>query len=44
LEEWARRIKELASENGLKAVYAYFNNDIGGYAVNNAQTLAQLLR
>ena len=29
---------------GLKAVYVYFNNDIAGYALDNARTLTRLLR
>jgi uncharacterized protein YecE (DUF72 family) len=43
LEDWAKRIKELASSSNLKAVYIYFNNDIEGHAVNNARSLIQLL-
>jgi len=41
LEDWARRISELAKS--LDAVYIYFNNDAEGYAVTNAQTLTQKL-
>ena len=41
LEDWARRIAALGEE--LDAVYVYFNNDAGGYAVQNARTLAQML-
>ena len=41
LEIWARRLKEY-SKTG-RDVYIYFNNDIYGYAVENAKTLKHLL-
>jgi uncharacterized protein YecE (DUF72 family) len=41
LETWAARIAGWRSEG--RAVYVYFNNDAGGFAVRNAQTLRQLL-
>jgi uncharacterized protein YecE (DUF72 family) len=41
LDEWAGRVKSW-SENG--DVYAYFNNDWEGYAVNNALDLKKRLR
>ena len=41
LEDWARRISALAKD--LDAVYIYFNNDAEGFAVKNAQTLAEKL-
>ncbi|MBI2872924.1 MAG: DUF72 domain-containing protein [Chloroflexi bacterium] len=41
LAEWARRIRQLGTS--CRAVYAYFNNDVGGHAVENARTLMQLL-
>ncbi len=41
LEDWARRIAELAGD--LEAVYIYFNNDAEGYAIENARTLRQRL-
>jgi uncharacterized protein YecE (DUF72 family) len=41
LREWAQRIRGPGPD--LKAVYIYFNNDIGGHAVSNARTLTQLL-
>jgi uncharacterized protein YecE (DUF72 family) len=42
LERWARRMREW---EGLgKPVYAYFNNDIGGFAPRNAKTLMGLVR
>ena len=42
LAEWAEKIVRLAS--GLSAVYIYFNNDIGGYALKNAETLRGYLQ
>ncbi len=41
LKDWARRISELAKD--LDTVYVYFNNDAEGYAIENAQTLTQIL-
>jgi uncharacterized protein YecE (DUF72 family) len=41
LTEWAGRIRELA--DGLEEVYMYFNNDMHGYAVENALTIARML-
>jgi uncharacterized protein YecE (DUF72 family) len=41
LSDWAKKIKELSKNLG--AVYIYFNNDAGAYAVNNAKTLGRLL-
>jgi uncharacterized protein YecE (DUF72 family) len=41
LERWARRMREWAGR-GLP-VYAYFNNDVGGYAPKNAKTLMGFL-
>ena len=38
---WAQKITTLG-EN-LKAVYIYFNNDIAGYAIDNARTLMRLI-
>jgi uncharacterized protein YecE (DUF72 family) len=40
LADWAERVGSWAEEGD---VYAYFNNDWEGYAVDNAQTLASLL-
>ena len=37
LAEWAAWLKDQAGK--VRAVYAYFNNDIEGHAVNNAKTL-----
>lgn len=42
LEEWAERISQWRNSN--VGSYVYFNNDIGGHAITNAQTLKQLLR
>jgi len=42
LSEWSRDIASLARD--VKAVYIYFNNDIDGFAVKNAQTLTEKLR
>jgi uncharacterized protein YecE (DUF72 family) len=41
LREWSRPMKAFL-ETGTD-VYAYFNNDIGGYAVMNARTLKRLV-
>ncbi len=41
LEMWARRITAWCRQ-GLD-VFVYFNNDIGGYALEDAQTLRNLL-
>ena len=41
LEEWAARLRELAS--GLEDVFVYFNNDAWGFAVANASKLTELL-
>jgi uncharacterized protein YecE (DUF72 family) len=39
--DWAKKIKSLAKQ--LKSVYIYFNNDIAGYALENARTLHDYL-
>lgn len=41
LREWAERIAEWRAAN--VDSYVYFNNDIGGHAITNAQTLKRLL-
>ena len=41
LSGWAERIAGLG--RNLKAVYIYFNNDAGAYAISNAKTLARFL-
>ncbi|MDO8345837.1 MAG: DUF72 domain-containing protein [Cellvibrio sp.] len=41
LASWASRIREWNKE-GIE-VYAYFNNDIGGFAPHNALTLIDLV-
>ncbi|MBA3648624.1 MAG: DUF72 domain-containing protein [Chitinophagales bacterium] len=40
LQEWAGKIKKLARG---KDVFAYFNNDINVYAINNAKKLSEFL-
>ncbi len=42
MQEWAQKIKKW-TKRGLD-VYAYFNNDAFGYAVENARELKQLLK
>jgi len=42
LEEWARSISVLAKD--LDTVYIYFNNDAEGFAIKNAQTMAECLQ
>lgn len=41
LAVWAKKCKTWLKEG--KDIYAYFNNDVGGYAVANAKTLTKLL-
>ena len=41
LAGWAEKIKSLPP--GIKTVYVYFNNDAGGFAVDNARTLRSYL-
>jgi uncharacterized protein YecE (DUF72 family) len=41
LYSWAKKIAKLGES--LKAVYIYFNNDVAGYALNNARTLAKFM-
>jgi uncharacterized protein YecE (DUF72 family) len=41
LKTWAKRIAEWCRER--LQVFVYFNNDIGGYALENAMTLKRLL-
>ncbi len=41
LERWAADIRDLSQ--GVRPVYAYFNNDVNAYAVDNALTLRRLL-
>lgn len=41
LKNWAKKIKKWLAEG--KDVYAYFNNDAHGYAVQNAKKLKELL-
>jgi uncharacterized protein YecE (DUF72 family) len=37
MADWAKKIKRLAKK--LKTVYIYFNNDVAGYALENAATI-----
>ena len=41
LADWAENIKMLA--HNLEAVYIYFNNDVRGFALKNAETIRNLL-
>ena len=41
LADWANKIEKLAQN--LDAVYIYFNNDIQGFALKNAETIGKLL-
>jgi len=41
ISSWAKKISDLGKS--LKAVYIYFNNDIAGYAINNARTLMRFI-
>jgi uncharacterized protein YecE (DUF72 family) len=41
MADWAKKIKRLAKN--LKAVYIYFNNDVGGFAIQNAEMIRELL-
>jgi uncharacterized protein YecE (DUF72 family) len=41
LEPWAERIRQWNAEG--RDVYAYFNNDLGGFAPDDARTLRRLL-
>jgi uncharacterized protein YecE (DUF72 family) len=42
LRSWAECIKAWLAEE--RAVYAYFNNDVSGYALKDAQRLKELLQ
>jgi len=42
LESWANQICDWIPR--LRGIYVYFNNDQGGYAIKNAQTLHTLLQ
>lgn len=42
LADWAEKIAGLTTK--LETVYIYFNNDIGGYALDNARTIRGYLR
>ncbi len=42
LRKWSRHMKAFLEAGA--DVYAYFNNDVGGYAVANARSLARMLK
>ncbi|HEY51061.1 MAG TPA: DUF72 domain-containing protein [Dehalococcoidia bacterium] len=42
LADWAKKITQMADT--LKTVYIYFNNDIEGFALNNARTIRTYLQ
>jgi uncharacterized protein YecE (DUF72 family) len=42
LDTWVKRLVALAKDS--KKVFAYFNNDAGGYAIKNALTLVNILK
>lgn len=42
LQGWAKQIQDWGDR--LSAVFAYFNNDVGGHAIRNARTLRMLLQ
>ena len=41
LREWAGWLQD--QTQSVVAVYAYFNNDVEGHAIRNAQTLRQMM-
>jgi uncharacterized protein YecE (DUF72 family) len=41
LQDWAGWLK--AQIPNVRAIYAYFNNDVSGHALNNARTLKQIM-
>ncbi|PWT94960.1 MAG: DUF72 domain-containing protein [Blastocatellia bacterium] len=41
LKTWSKRVRDWRRE--LKEIYVYFNNDIGGHAVENAKELKELV-
>jgi uncharacterized protein YecE (DUF72 family) len=41
LGDWLKKLQALPSS--AKTIYIYFNNDAGGYAIENAQTLRKLI-
>lgn len=42
LANWTKKIVDLGKN--LKSVYVYFNNDVAGYALDNARTLRRFLK
>ena len=41
LQDWANWLK--AQIPNVRAIYAYFNNDVSGHALNNARTLRRIM-
>jgi uncharacterized protein YecE (DUF72 family) len=41
-EDTIRRWKENLEQIKVRSIYAYFNNDVNGYAINNAKTLISM--
>ena len=41
LQDWADWLKSQIPN--VRAIYAYFNNDISGHALNNARTLKSMM-
>jgi uncharacterized protein YecE (DUF72 family) len=41
MADWSKKIKRLTKK--LKTVYIYFNNDVAGYAIENARTIRDYL-
>ena len=43
IQKWADKIKKVSEQEPVKNIYCYFNNDMNGYAVENAQELQKAL-
>ncbi|HMA62036.1 MAG TPA: DUF72 domain-containing protein [bacterium] len=43
IQEWAAKIKKVSKQESVKSIYCYFNNDMNGYAVENARELQAAL-
>jgi len=41
LKEWCDQL--IAWQPALKAIYVYFNNDVGGHAIKNALSLRKMI-
>jgi len=44
IDQWAKSIKNEIEKHKLKEVYCYFNNDLHGYAINNAKQLSAKIK